>query len=78
VEIDGCLHGRSTRPGTISPWSSKATDIAHICGLTKIKRIERAVAYTIDTGDGGAGTRFPFSLSTKAAPGPARKNFTTA
>ena len=21
------------RPGTISPWSSKATDIAHICGL---------------------------------------------
>ncbi len=35
------------RPGTISPWSSKATDIAHICGLTKIKRIERVIAYTI-------------------------------
>ncbi len=33
------------RIGTISPWSSKATDIAHICGLTAIKRIERVVAY---------------------------------
>lgn len=33
------------RPGTISPWSSKATDIAHNCGLTKIKRIERGCAY---------------------------------
>lgn len=36
------------RPGTISPWSSKATDIAHICGLSKIKRIERAVAYYLE------------------------------
>ncbi len=36
------------RPGTISPWSSKATDIAHICGLAKIKRLERVVVYTID------------------------------
>lgn len=35
------------RPGTISPWSSKATDIAHNCGLTGIKRIERGVAYYI-------------------------------
>ena len=38
------------RPGTISPWSSKATDIAHICGLTALKRIERVTAYTIDLG----------------------------
>ena len=29
------------RPGTISPWSSKATDIFHNCGLTKLRRIER-------------------------------------
>lgn len=35
------------RPGTISPWSSKATDIAHNCGLTQIKRIERGTAYYI-------------------------------
>ena len=33
------------RPGTISPWSSKATDIAHICGLQKVRRIERGIVY---------------------------------
>ncbi|MBK1694853.1 phosphoribosylformylglycinamidine synthase [Chromatium weissei] len=33
------------RLGTISPWSSKATDIAHNCGLNKIKRLERGIAY---------------------------------
>jgi len=33
------------RPGTISPWSSKATDIARHCGLKKIKRIERGIEY---------------------------------
>ncbi|MGC1508807.1 phosphoribosylformylglycinamidine synthase [Ketobacter sp.] len=33
------------RPGTISPWSSKATDIAHNCGLAKVSRLERGVAY---------------------------------
>jgi phosphoribosylformylglycinamidine synthase len=35
------------RPGTISPWSSKATDIAHNCGLSDIKRIERGIRYTL-------------------------------
>ena len=33
------------RPGTISPWSSKATDIAHVCGLTAVRRIERGIAF---------------------------------
>ncbi len=33
------------RPGTISPWSSKATDIAHNAGLTAVLRIERACCY---------------------------------
>jgi phosphoribosylformylglycinamidine synthase len=33
------------RPGTISPWSSKATDILHACGLDGIERIERGVCY---------------------------------
>jgi len=33
------------RPGTISPWSSKATDIARSCGLGAVDRIERGVAY---------------------------------
>ncbi len=35
------------RFGTISPWCSKATDIAHNCGLDKIGRIERGIAYYI-------------------------------
>ena len=33
------------RIGTISPWSSKATDICKLCGFSKIKRIERGVIY---------------------------------
>jgi len=36
------------RPGTISPWSSKATDIAHNCGLDTIVRLERGVAYYVE------------------------------
>jgi len=36
------------RPGTISPWSSKATDIAHVCGLDAVGRIERGRAWRID------------------------------
>jgi len=36
------------RPGTISPWSSKATDIAHNCGLHKINRLERGVAWYVE------------------------------
>ena len=35
------------RPGTISPWSSKATDILHNCGLDQIARVERGVIYWI-------------------------------
>ncbi|HEX8013404.1 MAG TPA: phosphoribosylformylglycinamidine synthase [Casimicrobiaceae bacterium] len=42
------------RPGTISPWASKATDIAHNCGLTAISRIERGIAYRVATRDGRA------------------------
>ncbi|RLA01708.1 MAG: phosphoribosylformylglycinamidine synthase, partial [Gammaproteobacteria bacterium] len=37
------------RPGTISPWSSKATDIAHNSGLTNILRIERGIAFFVET-----------------------------
>ncbi len=41
------------RAGTISPWSSKATDIAHQCGLTQIRRVERGIEYRleVDTSD---------------------------
>ena len=36
------------RHGTISPWSSKASDIARICGLRDINRIERGITYHFD------------------------------
>jgi phosphoribosylformylglycinamidine synthase len=35
------------RLGTISPWSTKATDIAHNCGLGEVRRIERGIAWSI-------------------------------
>ena len=37
------------RPGTISPWASKATEIARNCGLAPVERIERGVAYRVMT-----------------------------
>lgn len=40
------------RPGTISPWSSRATDIARHCGLASVQRIERGVAFYVATADG--------------------------
>ncbi|KAI9193311.1 CobB/CobQ-like glutamine amidotransferase domain-containing protein [Polychytrium aggregatum] len=41
------------RPGTISPWSSKATDIARTCGLqNEVKRIERGIAFFVHVEDG--------------------------
>ena len=36
------------RPGTISPWSSKATDIAHHSGLEQVERLERGVGYYLN------------------------------
>ena len=49
VRVDTPAAGQSLflitpRIGTISPWSSKATDIAHNCGLTDVERIERGMA----------------------------------
>ncbi|NMM39153.1 MAG: phosphoribosylformylglycinamidine synthase [Glaciimonas sp.] len=40
------------RFGTISAWASKATDIAHNCGMAHIKRIERGVAYRVQLKSG--------------------------
>ncbi|MES1167016.1 MAG: phosphoribosylformylglycinamidine synthase, partial [Pseudomonadota bacterium] len=59
AKVSGVVQVVAPRPGTISPWSSKATDIAHICGLTAIRRIERVIAYTINVGE----TAPPFPLS---------------
>ncbi|HIA77642.1 MAG TPA: hypothetical protein EYO05_05595, partial [Gammaproteobacteria bacterium] len=35
------------RTGTISPWSTKATDIVHRCGLSEIIRVERGVSWSV-------------------------------
>jgi phosphoribosylformylglycinamidine synthase len=41
------------RAGTMTPWSSKATDIARICGLAAVARIERGVAFYLARQGGG-------------------------
>lgn len=43
----GTLYLVIPRPGTISPWSSKATDIVHNSGLSAVKRVERGTVYYI-------------------------------
>jgi phosphoribosylformylglycinamidine synthase len=40
------------RIGTISPWASKATDIAHNCGMKQIHRLERGISYFIQLKSG--------------------------
>ncbi|MBN1205518.1 MAG: phosphoribosylformylglycinamidine synthase [Myxococcaceae bacterium] len=40
------------RPGTQSPWSSKATDIARNCGLGRVKRMERGAVFFVADKDG--------------------------
>ena len=40
------------RKGTISPWSSKATDIFHNCGLSAVGRVERGVHLRVRGADG--------------------------
>ena len=35
------------RLGTITPWSSKASDILHVCGLEAVERVERGTVYTL-------------------------------
>ena len=48
---DGTTYFVIPRPGTISPWSSKATDIVHNATVHSVNRIERGVAYYIVSGD---------------------------
>jgi len=45
-EADGALFVVTPRVGTVSPWASKATDIAHNCGLA-IRRVERITEYRV-------------------------------
>ena len=48
-QFSGTLFVVTPRAGTISPWSSKATDIAHNCGLSMVERVERGIAYDVQT-----------------------------
>jgi phosphoribosylformylglycinamidine synthase len=40
------------RIGTISPWASRATDIVQHCGLPVVLRVERGIAYYVQTNNG--------------------------
>ena len=42
------------RIGTISPWASRATDIANNCGLVNVLRLERGIAFYVTTSTGAA------------------------
>ncbi len=57
------------RFGTVSPWASKATDIAHHCGLVQVRRIERGVEYTVVLKSGllGVGGKKALSAEARAA-----------
>jgi phosphoribosylformylglycinamidine synthase len=57
------------RFGTVSPWASKATDIAHHCGLAQVRRIERGVEYTVVLKSGllGVGGKKALSAEARAA-----------
>ncbi|MDC0983572.1 phosphoribosylformylglycinamidine synthase [Candidatus Thioglobus sp.] len=50
VNLEDSKHTITVTPriGTISPWSSKASDICKLCGLTVISRIERGINYHIN------------------------------
>ena len=50
------------RQGTISPWSSKASDIAHLCGLSELNRVERGITYHFDKGLNDADTSIVLSI----------------
>ncbi|MDQ5914561.1 MAG: phosphoribosylformylglycinamidine synthase [Pseudomonadota bacterium] len=47
ASVKGTLFLVVPRIGTISPWSSKATDIAWNCGLESVERIERGIAFRV-------------------------------
>jgi phosphoribosylformylglycinamidine synthase len=46
ASVDGTLIVVTPRFGTVSPWASKATDIAHNCGIA-IKRVERITEFRV-------------------------------
>lgn len=63
---EGDLVVVTPRFGTVSPWASKATDIARNCGLV-LKRVERVVEYRVATKSGLLGGAKPLSAEELAA-----------
>ncbi len=55
------------RLGTISPWASKATDIAHNCGLATLCRVERGSRYYVSLKSGLLGGARHLSASAREA-----------
>ena len=57
---DGTLIVVAPRLGTVSPWASKASDIAHNCGLG-VRRVERVTEYRLALKSGLLGGTKPLS-----------------
>ncbi len=64
--VDGTLIVVAPRLGTVSPWASKATDIAHNCGLA-LKRVERVTEFRLSLKTGLLGGSKPLSADELAA-----------
>ncbi|OVE76321.1 phosphoribosylformylglycinamidine synthase [bacterium E08(2017)] len=50
------------RKGTISPWSSKATDIFTNCSISEVKRVERGIYYVIESSPSFSTQHSAFSI----------------
>jgi phosphoribosylformylglycinamidine synthase len=64
---DGELVVVAPRLGTVSPWASKATDIAHNCGIA-VQRIERVTEYHLALKGGCSAARARCRPSRCSAP----------
>ena len=65
---DGALLWVLPRLGTVSPWASKATDIAHNCAMPFVRRVERGTRYELRWRGGLLGA----ILGSGRQPGPER------
>jgi phosphoribosylformylglycinamidine synthase len=65
---EGTLLIVAPRLGTVSPWASKATDIAHNCGLS-IRRVERVTEFRLTLKGGLLGGVKPLSADELRAAG---------
>jgi phosphoribosylformylglycinamidine synthase len=61
--VDGELVVAMPRLGTVSPWASKATDIAHNCGLGGLRRVERTTEFRLSLKSGLLGGSKPLTAA---------------